>query len=796
MICHKSALRAVMIAVLCMAAATSMAARPAKPNIIVIYTDDQGFGDASCLNSEAKFQTPNMDRLANEGISFTNGHSADAVCTPSRYGLLTGRYCWRTEKKKGVLGAESTGLIKDERMTLASLLRDNGYNTAMVGKWHLGMDFPGTPKDRDWSQPVKDMPLDKGFDYFYGIPASLNYGVLAWFEGRHAKTPPTMYTAKKKNERHVDYRIMPPYQNTPQETHEILGKRGMEVAPDFIDNQCLTRFTDKAIEWMQGKTDDAKSGKPFFLYLPYTSPHYPVCPLPEFWGKGGCGAYGEFVIETDHHIGRILDFLEKSELDKDTMIVFTSDNGPERSWKERITEFGHDSSYIYRGGKREIYEGGHRVPFFIRWPAGIKKPGRTWDKLVGQVDLLATFADLIGADLPPNAGEDSQSFAKVLTKSKARYERAPLINHSIKGQFAVTEGRWKLVLPLAKLPMELYDLSADPAEENNVLAEHPKHIDRLKKKATDIVLNGRTTPGPAQPNDSGYWKHLQWITEAEYNARQASAHAEEDYAPDKIITYKTLGDIELTLHVFNPQDHKPTDKRTAMVFFFGGGWVGGKQEHFYQQAKSFAAHGAVAISTGYRIFKKHNTTPFECVMDGKSAIRWVRRNAAKLGIDPDRIVAAGGSAGGHVAACTGVIEGHEEEGEDLSISSRPNAMILYNPVIDTTEKGYGVNKVGHDRKTEISPCHHVRKGIPPTLIFHGTADTTVPYENVVRFNKLMKEAGNSCSLVSFEGKGHGFFNGSFFRPSNTDVDFNITMDKSIGFLATLGFLEEQKAQTK
>lgn len=489
-----------------------------KPNIIVIYTDDQGFGDVSYLNPEARFQTPNLDRLAREGVNFTNGHSAGTVCTPSRYGLLTGRYCWRTEKKTGVLGAEGRCLITDERVTLASLLRGNGYNTAMVGKWHLGMDFPGTPGRRDWSQPVKDMPLDKGFEYFYGVPASLNYGILAWFEGRYAKVPPTVYTAKKKNDRHVDYRIMPPYQDTPEETKELLETRGMEVAPDFIDNQCLTRFTDKAIEWMRSKAGEAKAGKPFFVYLPYTSPHYPVCPLPKFWGQGKCGGYGEFVIETDHHVGRIIQFLEQSGLDENTMIFFSSDNGPERSWKSRITEFGHDSSQMYRGGKRDIYEGGHRVPFFVRWPAGIKQPGRSWDNIVGQVDLLATVAELVGAALPAHAGEDSQSFASVLTNPRADHERQPLINHSGQGQFAITEGRWKLILPLRNLGMELYDLTSDPAEKNNVMAEYPEHVARLKRKATHIVLSGRTALGAPQANDTGYWNSLEWMTEAEYES--------------------------------------------------------------------------------------------------------------------------------------------------------------------------------------------------------------------------------------------------------------------------------------
>jgi arylsulfatase A len=491
-----------------------------RPNIIVIYTDDQGFGDASCLNPEAKFQTPNLDRLAKEGVSFTNAHSPDSVCTPSRYGLLTGRYCWRTVKKTGVLGAEAPCLIANGRVTIASLLRDNGYNTAMVGKWHLGMDFPGEPDSRDWTKPVKDMPLDKGFDHYFGIPASLNYGVLAWFEGRYAKVPPTVYTNKKKNARAPDYRIMPPYQKTPAATKALLGRAGMEVAPDFVDNQCLTRFTDKAIEWINTKADAAKNGKPFFVYLPYTSPHYPVCPLPEFHGQGKCGAYGEFVIETDHHIGRILKFLDSSGLDDNTMIVFSSDNGPENSWKNRITEFDHDSSHIYRGGKRDIYEGGHRVPFFVRWPNGIKQPGRQWKKIVGQTDLLATIAEIVDAELPATAGEDSQSFAKVLTSSDADYERDPLINHSAKGQFSITDGDWKLVMPHGRSKSELYNLGADAAEENNLAKQHPDHVKRLTKRMTEIVVNGRTTVGPSQANDTGHWKDLRWISEADYNARQ------------------------------------------------------------------------------------------------------------------------------------------------------------------------------------------------------------------------------------------------------------------------------------
>jgi arylsulfatase A len=482
-----------------------------KPNIIVIYTDDQGFGDLSCYNAKAKFNTPNIDQLAAAGIRFTNAHSSDTVCTPSRYGLLTGRYCWRTTKKTGVLGAESKCLVTDERLTLASMLKQQGYQTGMVGKWHLGMDFPGVLGDRDWNQPARDMPLDKGFDYFFGIPASLNYGVLAWFEGRHAVVPPLLFTAKKKNERHIDYRIMPPYQPTAAETKAVLGKNGMEVASDFIDNQCLTRFTDKAIQWMSSKTEDALAGKPFLLYLPLTSPHYPVCPLPDFHGQGDCGGYGEFVIETDHHVGRILKFLNTAGLEDNTIVIYTSDNGPEKSWQQRIEKFGHDSRGGFRGGKREIYEGGHRVPFIVRWPKGIESPGRSFDGLVGQIDVLATIAKIVDAQLPDSAGEDSDSFASILKDPETQWQRRPLINHGSSGRFAITNQNWKLIMAHKRRTAELYDLNSDPQESKNLLTEQPVKVEELTAMITKIVSNGRSTAGKPQPNDTGHWQDLTWM---------------------------------------------------------------------------------------------------------------------------------------------------------------------------------------------------------------------------------------------------------------------------------------------
>lgn len=264
----------------------------------------------------------------------------------------------------------------------------------------------------------------------------------------------------------------------------------------------------------------------------------------------------------------------------------------------------------------------------------------------------------------------------------------------------------------------------------------------------------------------------------------------QDFAPDETLVYKSVGEKDLKLHLFKPEGTKEGDMRPAIVFFFGGGWRSGTARQFYQQADFFAEKGIVCFSAEYRVKNRDKTTPFDAVEDAKSAIRWVRKHADELGVDPERIVASGGSAGGHIAGCTAVIEGLDREGEDLSVSSKPNAMMLYNPVLDTTEKGYGLLSVGEDRKTEISLTHHVRKGIDPTLLLHGTNDKTVPFENAERFAKLMKEAGNRCELEPFPGAGHGFYNSPFFRPNTKSPEaYEKAMEGSVQFLQSLGYME-------
>jgi len=502
-----------------------------NPNIIIIYTDDQGYGDVSALNPDAKFKTPNLDIIANEGIIFTDGHSSDGVCTPSRYSLLTGRYSWRTSLKKGVLGADGPCLIEKGRMTIASMLKEQGYNTAMVGKWHLQMDFAGTKgKGRDWSKPFTDGPIEKGFDYFFGIPASMNFGVLTYLENDRALDPPTLWTKKKNNTNPrtykgkvnpTDYRMTPPFLEEPGE-----GGGWIEAAPSFNDELVLQTFATKAVEYINRVSQDAKNGKPFFLYFPLTSPHLPHCTHLDFQGRTNCGNYGDFMEETDFRVGQVLNALEENGLTENTLVIFSSDNGAETNYVYQRDKYGHYSSLHFKGGKRDIYEGGHRVPFLMRWPKVIE-PGRKANIPVCQSDYLATISEIVGAEIPDNAAEDSYSLLPVL-KDEIYDEslRGPVIHHSASGHFAIRKGIWKLNMlrgsggsfnPRLIVPKEgeaiyeLYDIENDPGESNNLYFEHPEIVESMKDEITEIIRSGRSTTGTPQNFVDENWNQLTWI---------------------------------------------------------------------------------------------------------------------------------------------------------------------------------------------------------------------------------------------------------------------------------------------
>mgnify|MGYP000706951414 CR=1 FL=1 len=499
-----------------------------KPNIIIIYTDDQGYGDVSALNPDAKFQTPNIDRIAKEGVIFTDGHSSDGVCTPSRYSLMTGRYSWRTSLKRGVLGADGPCLIEPGRMTIASLLRNQGYQTAMIGKWHLQMDFVGKKgQDRDWSAPFKEGPIEHGFDYFFGIPASMNYGILTYLENDRVLDPPVLWTKKKKVTdprsfrdavRPNDYRMTPPFDKEPGE-----GGGWIEAAPSFNDELVLETFAAKAESYIE---EASKKNKPFFLYLPLTSPHLPHCTHPDFQGRSDCGNYGDFMEETDHRVGQVLKALDYHGIAENTLVIFSSDNGAETNYQYQRATHGHYSSLHFKGGKRDIYEGGHRVPFLMRWPAGIAA-GSQIDTPVCQTDFLATIAAIVGLALPDEAAEDSYNLLPALRGEKSEaFIRGPVIHHSASGHFAIREGKWKLnmfrgsggslkpnfVEPGPGEPIfELYDLEADPGETQNLYFDYPEIVEQLTEEITKIIKKGRSTPGLSQDFVKSNWQQLTWM---------------------------------------------------------------------------------------------------------------------------------------------------------------------------------------------------------------------------------------------------------------------------------------------
>ncbi len=451
---------------LILAAAAPAQSDRQRPNIVYVLCDDLGYGDVRCLNPDrCKIPTPNADRLAAEGIVFTDAHSGSSVCTPTRYGILTGRCAWRTRLQSGVLHGYDRALIAPGRLTAASLLKRHGYATACIGKWHLGMDWPGeNPKEIDYTRPIRNGPTSAGFDYFYGISASLDMPPFIYIENdRTAGVPTVEKTWIRKGPAHADF-------------------EAIDVLP------ALTR---KAVEFI-----DRHASGPLFLYFSLNSPHTPIVPAPEWRGKSGLGPYGDFVMQTDWALGEVMKAVDRNGLRENTLVIFTSDNGcsPAAGVKD-LEANGHYPSHIYRGYKADIWDGGHRVPFIARWPAAVR-PGASCGRLVCLTDLLATCADILGERLPADAGEDSASILPLL-RGQDRAVRETVIHHSINGRFSIRDERWKLVLcpgsggwsapkdPEALKrglpPLQLYDMIADPGETLNLHDKHPEVVERLTR---------------------------------------------------------------------------------------------------------------------------------------------------------------------------------------------------------------------------------------------------------------------------------------------------------------------------
>ncbi len=480
-----------------------------RPNILILYADDLGYGDPGCYNPDSKIPTPHLDRLAAEGVRFTDGHSSSGICTPSRYALLTGRYHWRDFH--GIVDSFGPSVFKPERVTLPEMLQEAGYHTAAIGKWHLGWNWDAirkpdaalnkrgkgavlVPEAFDWSKPIPDGPLAHGFNYYFGDTV-INFPPYGWIENdRLVKAPDTMMNPKK-------------WKSIKEGNWEC--RRG-PMCSDWDPYQNIPVTTQKGVDYVHRQ---AKSDQPFFLYFAFPSPHAPIIPNDEFDGKSGAGPYGDFVFETDDACGKLLKALEESGQTDNTIVIITADNGPAHFAYPRDQKFNHWSAEPLRGIKSDIYEGGHRVPFVVRWP-GVTKPGSVSDALVSQIDIMATLADVLKISLPAeHAAEDSFSFLSLL-----RGEPGPVRDHLVHNTFpqswALRDGDWTLVMGKDgyhsarrpawekkrnypaddNYPVELYHMASDLAQRNNVAAEHPERIAAMQKKLQQFRRRGHSAP--------------------------------------------------------------------------------------------------------------------------------------------------------------------------------------------------------------------------------------------------------------------------------------------------------------
>ncbi|MCY4561017.1 MAG: arylsulfatase [Flavobacteriaceae bacterium] len=476
-----------------------------KPNIIYILADDLGYGDLSSFNPNGKIKTPHLDELASQGMKFTDAHTSSSVCTPTRYGILTGRYNWRTRLKQGVLNGRSTALIPKERSTVASILKSSGYETAFIGKWHLGWDWPKNEDNHiDFSLPVVNSPNDLGFEYAYGHSGSLDMPPYVYVENTIPTSIPTDTTVNKGK--------------------YTWWRKGL-TAPDFVHEDVTPNFFRRGMDFIE---QQASAKNPFFLYLPLPSPHTPILPSKDWYGKSGLNPYADFIMMIDHYVGQLLSVVENSGIEEDTLIIFTSDNGcsPEADFEELALK-GHHPSHHFRGHKADIFEGGHRVPFIAKWPAVIDA-GTINDQVICTTDFMATCAEIIGYPLEDDQAEDSFSLFPLFQQKS--YNRSAVVHHSINGSFAIRKGDWKLIMcpdsggwsypnprrdkeAIDSLPpIQLYNLKDDVAESENLQAKYPQIVKELQEILTKQILNGRSTKGEVQPNDTGNeWRHLWWI---------------------------------------------------------------------------------------------------------------------------------------------------------------------------------------------------------------------------------------------------------------------------------------------
>ena len=491
----------------------------AKPNIIILYADDLGYGDLACYNPKSPIPTPALDALASQGMRFTDAHSSSGICTPSRYALLTGRHHWRDFHN--IVNSFEPSVFPKGRLTMAGMLQAEGYRTAAMGKWHLGWDWDAIKKsdpqasgekrkkkkmagleDYDWSKPILGGPLSVGFDHYFGEDV-INFPPYCWFEDDKIVQAPDRMLGKWIWEPVTDGRT------------EV---RPGPMAPDWNPYEVLPKTTQHAVEFIKSRKD---AKQPFFLYFAYPSPHAPIIPNKEFIGKSGLGPYGDHVVETDHSVGQILGALKEAGLDDNTLVIFSSDNGAEHYAYERDEKYGHWSSHPLRGLKRDIYEGGHRLPFLVKWPS-VVPPDSVCGALVSQIDLMATLADVVGTKLPDNAAEDSHNLLPLFQGGTTPVRETHV--HNTTATYAIRHGDWVLVDAkdgyISKVDpnweirhgypakdshtAELYNLKEDIGQKNNLAAAHPEKLEELRSLLNKVRQQGHSAPrledAPTIPN--------------------------------------------------------------------------------------------------------------------------------------------------------------------------------------------------------------------------------------------------------------------------------------------------------
>ncbi len=775
------------------------------PNILIILADDLGYGDVGCYNEQAKVPTPKIDGLASEGMLFTDAHSPSTVCTPTRYGLLTGQMPFRVPNGGAVFtGIGGPSLIARERLTLAQLLSQRGYTTACVGKWHVGLTFfdrEGQPirgqgveavRQVDFSRRIEGGPIDHGFDSFFGTACCPTTDWLyAFIENDRVLEAPKAVLDKSKLPKH-------PYAN---------DCRGGLIAPNFSLEDVDLDFLDKSRTFLERHVREAK-GKPFFLLHATQAVHLPSFAARAFQGKSSAGPHGDFIVEFDHIVGELLATLERLSIADETIVILTSDNGPEvTSVVNMRADYDHDGARPWRGVKRDHWEGGHRVPFLVRWPGKVPA-NRSSSQLISLTDIMATLAAAVGAVLPDKAAEDSFNLLPAWLDADHPPIRPYLLTQAFGGQrtLAIRRGSWKFIdhpgsggnryendpglrpfiLPEAapEAPGQLYDLSSDPGETSNLYFREPKSAAELK-----ALLE--------QSKASGY-------------SRSLVALSSEHGALKRDIIYKTTQQGPLGLDLHYPVRRGLGDRYPLVLFTHGGGWTVGSKEIGergvrFRGVSALTARGFCVASVDYRLWTEGGETVIrDCVTDSKDALRFLAKHAERFSLDSRRFFTFGDSAGGHLAQMLLLSPPESFAGVPALADAQYRLLggvswygpcdfektSLFNPQgrSDFPDR-FGLRILGGEMAEadrlaayrEVSPVNYLRAGSPPLLMVQGDRDTTIPVHHALYMQERAAEVKAPVELLIVENAGHNWREaGGELRPSFDEI-----------IARTVDFMEQQ-----